>query len=358
MSRATRALIRLSALRHNLALARQRAPESQQLAIIKANGYGHGIEQVAQALDSAEAFGVACLDEAIRLRQAGVSQPIVLLEGLVRKADLDIVRAYRLSLVVHQEAQLAMLEDSVGTPIPVWLKVDTGMGRLGFAVEQLAGAWSRLQACKGVEPPLRIMTHLANADDRTDTTTDRQLACFAAAVAGIDTELSVANSAGILGWPESHGHWNRPGIMLYGVSPFNDDSARDHGLRPVMQLQSELIAVNPHRAGDAIGYGGHWICPEAMPVGVVAIGYGDGYPRHVGPGTPVSLHGRQVPIIGTVSMDMLCVDLRDAPEARIGDTVELWGDRLPVETIARQAGTIGYELLCQVTRRVSFDYVE
>ncbi len=358
MSRATRASISLSALRHNLAIARQRAPRSQQLAIIKANGYGHGIEQVARALGTAEAFGVACLDEAIRLRQAGVSRAIVLLEGIVREADLDIVRAHRLSLVVHQSAQLAMLENSVGTPIPVWLKVDTGMGRLGFAVEQLAGAWSRLQACKGVEQPVRIMTHLANADDRTDTTTDKQLDCFATAVEGMDAELSVANSAGILGWPKSHGHWNRPGIMLYGVSPFNNDTAGDHGLRPVMQLHSELIAVNLHRAGDAVGYGGHWICPEAMPVGVVAIGYGDGYPRHVAPGTPVSLHGRQVPIIGTVSMDMLCLDLRDLPEAQIGDTVELWGDSLPVETIARQAGTIGYELLCQLTRRVRFDYVD
>ena len=356
MTRATRAVINLSALRHNLSIARRHAPDSRIMAIIKANGYGHGSVAVAQALNQADAFGVACLDEAITLREAGVAQPIVLLEGVVHAADLNLVRGYQLELVVHHPVQIGLLEQESGSAIPVWLKLDTGMHRLGITPPQVTEMLQRLGQLEAVAQPVRLMTHLANADDRQDDTTPQQLERFDSATADLRLETSIANSAGILAWPDTHRDWVRPGIMLYGVSPFVDSSAAEHDLQPVMTLQSELIAVNQQRQGEPIGYGGTYRCPADMPVGVVAIGYGDGYPRHAPSGTPVLVNGQRVPLIGRVSMDMICVDLRDCPKAAIGDPVVLWGAGLPVEEIASLAGTIGYELLCQVTRRVPLDY--
>jgi alanine racemase len=356
MTRATRAVINLSALRHNLSIARRHAPDSHILAIIKANGYGHGSVAVAQALNQADAFGVACLDEAITLREAGIAQPIVLLEGVVHAADLNLVRGYQLELVVHHPAQIDLLEQDSGSAIPVWLKLDTGMHRLGITPPQVAGMLQRLDQLETVAQPARLMTHLANADDRQDEMTPQQLDRFDSATADLGLQTSIANSAGILAWPDTHRDWVRPGIMLYGVSPFVSSSAAEHDLQPVMTLQSELISVNQQRQGEPIGYGGTYRCPEDMPVGVVAIGYGDGYPRHAPGGTPVLVNGKRVPLIGRVSMDMICVDLRDCPKAGIGDPVVLWGAGLPVEEIASQAETIGYELLCQVTQRVPLDY--
>ncbi len=356
MTRATRAVINLSALRHNLSIARRHAPDSRIMAIIKANGYGHGSVAVAQALGQADAFGVACLDEAITLRETGIAQPIVLLEGVVHAADLNLVRGYQLELVIHHPQQISLFEQTSGGAIPVWLKLDTGMHRLGVAPTQVTEMLQHLAQLETVAQPVRLMTHLANADDRQDDTTPQQVTRFDAATAELKLQSSIANSAGILGWPDTHRDWIRPGIMLYGVSPFVDSSAAEHELQPVMTLQSELIAVNRQQQGDPIGYGGSYRCPADMPVGVIAIGYGDGYPRHAPTGTPVLVNGKRLPLIGRVSMDMICVDLRDCPEAKIGDPVELWGAALPVEEIASQAGTIGYELLCQVTQRVPFDY--
>jgi alanine racemase len=356
MTRATRAVINLSALRHNLSIARRRAPDSRIMAIIKANGYGHGSVPVAQAMNEADSFGVACLDEAITLREAGIAQPIVLLEGVVHAADLNLVRGYQLELVIHHPAQINLLEQDSGRAIPVWLKLDTGMHRLGIPPSQVTEMLQRLGQVETVAQPVRLMTHLANADDRQDDTTSQQLARFDAATADLKLQTSIANSAGILAWPDTHRDWVRPGIMLYGVSPFVDSAAAEHELQPVMTLQSELIAVNRQQQGDPIGYGGTYRCPADMPVGVIAIGYGDGYPRHAPTGTPVLVNGKRVPLIGRVSMDMICVDLRDCPEAKIGDPAVLWGADLSVEEIASQAGTIGYELLCQVTQRVPFDY--
>ena len=356
MTRATRAVINLSALRHNLSIARRHAPESHIMAIIKANGYGHGSVAIAQALDQADSFGVACLDEAITLREAGISQPIVLLEGVVHATDLNLVRGYQLELVIHHPHQINLLEQGKGKAIPVWLKLDTGMHRLGITPGQVSEMHQRLTQLETVAQPVRLMTHLANADDRQDDTTLQQVKRFDAATAELPLQTSIANSAGILAWPDTHRDWIRPGIMLYGVSPFVDSTATEHELQPVMTLQSELIAINQQQQGEPIGYGGSYRCPADMPVGVVAIGYGDGYPRHAPSGTPVLVNGQRVPLIGRVSMDMICVDLRDCPDARIGDPVVLWGEALPVEEIASQAGTIGYELLCQVTQRVPFEY--
>lgn len=363
MTRATRAVIDLPALRHNLSCVRRHAPASQVLAIVKANAYGHGSIAVARTLASdrsaadrgADAFGVATLDEAITLREAGIERPVVLLEGVSRAADLNLVRGYRLQLVVHCPEQLDMLERSPGSPIPVWLKIDTGMNRLGIAPQQAAGFYQRLRDCPAVAQ-VRLMTHLACADLREDPMTPRQLERFARASEGIEAQCSIANSAGILAWSDSHRDWVRPGIMLYGVSPFATQTGADLGLRPAMRLHAELIGVKQVSAGETVGYGASWRCPETMPVGVVAIGYGDGYPRHAPSGTPVRIGQVEVPLIGRVSMDMITVDLRPQPAARIGDAVELWGPELPVETIARAAGTIGYELLCKLTSRVDYRY--
>ena len=364
LSRATCATINLSNLKHNLSIVRQTVADGQCMAIIKANGYGHGMMQVAQALsdNGADAFGVACLDEALALRKAGITQRIILLEGFLRTDELTFIREYDLEAVIHSPHQVKILEENKGKPIACWLKVDTGMHRLGFSVAQAKEAYQCLINCESVAKPLHMMTHLANADDREDDFTQQQCVQFKELLDELNfkDEKSIANSAGILGWnqlcPGSHGQWLRPGIMLYGVSPFNDSLAEDHKLKPVMTLSSELIAINQFKKDDAIGYSGSYRCEEDMLIGVVAIGYGDGYPRHAASGTPVLINGIEVPIVGRVSMDMITVDLRNYSDAKIGDKVILWGEGLPVEDIADCAGTIGYELLCGITTRVNFIY--
>ena len=358
MTRAAEALINLQALSHNYQRVRQSAPDSRIVAVIKANGYGHGMIRVAKVLDQADAFAVASLDEALGLRRAGIRQPLLLLSGIGDQEELELSCQHDLSLVVHCEDQLQMLETMpTASPRPVWLKIDTGMHRLGFRPELAASCFTRLRGCRSSVKSIMLMTHLANADVRSDDTTSRQAETFYAAVQGLDADHSMANSAGILGWPQTHFHdhpsWVRPGIMLYGVSPFHDSTAVDQDLRPVMTLRSRLLAINACRKGDAIGYGGTWVCPEDMPVGVVAIGYGDGYPRHARAGTPVLVEDRRVPLIGRVSMDMIAVDLRHHARARPGAQVVLWGDGLPIEDVARDAGTIAYELLCHVSPRVN-----
>jgi alanine racemase len=352
MSRPAQAILDLSAIAHNLKRVRELAPGRSVMAVIKANAYGHGMIKVAHALNETDAFAVACLDEALSLRAAGIRHTIVLLEGFFSARDIPFLVLHELSAVVHHEEQLRMLEaDRPPGSLPVWLKIDTGMHRLGLSPDKVAEAYQRLKALPSVKIT-GLMTHLASADEREDSTTARQLACFIKAVAPFSEPKSIANSAGILAWPQSHGDWVRPGIMLYGASPFADGTGQDHGLRPALSLHSQLMAVNRFKRGDRVGYGGTWQCPEDMPVGVVAIGYGDGYPRHAAPGTPVLVNGRRVPLVGRVSMDMICVDLRSQPQARIGDAVCLWGPSLPVEEIAACASTIPYELLCRVTSRV------
>jgi alanine racemase len=354
MTRSAEARIDLSALRHNFQRVRQSAPASRVLAVIKANAYGHGMLRVAQALDAADAFAVARLDEALSLRSAGVDKPIVLLEGFTAADELAALAQHNLETVVHNDVQIALLEQSnMHKPIPVWLKIDTGMHRLGIAPGDTAAAWSRLQACGAVAKPIRFMTHFANSDLRGDARNAAQIAQFTSALAGLQGECSSANSAAILALPETHADWVRPGIMLYGVSPFTNGHAQDEDLQPVMTLSTQLIAINRRRKGDAVGYGGEWVCPEDMPVGVAAVGYGDGYPRHARAGTPVLIDGVRVPLIGRVSMDMITLDLRTIPDTKIGAPVVLWGDGLPVEEIAECAGTIAYQLLCGVTPRAT-----
>lgn len=356
MSRPARLTVSLAALRHNLARVRQAAPQAKIMAAIKADAYGHGLLRCAHALEDADALAVACLEEALPLRAAGIKQPVVLLQGFFQTNELPELAAHSLQPVIHCAEQIEQLGRArLSQPLRVWLKIDTGMHRLGFLPEQAAAARARLLALPQVAA-LDFLTHLACADERGNSCTLGQLTSFQHTVQGWEGERSIANSAGILGWPQTHADWVRPGIMLYGASPFVDSEGPAEGLRAVMSLDSALTCVHQYRRGMRVGYGGSWQCPEDMPVGVVAIGYGDGYPRHAAAGTPVLLNGREVPLVGRVSMDMICVDLRSQPQARPGDPVQLWGEQLPAERIARSAATIPYALFTGVTARVPRTY--
>lgn len=350
--RPTQVLIDLSALRHNLSQVREAVPGCKVMAAIKADAYGHGLVRAAQVLHDADGFGVAAIEEALQLRQAGIESPITLLEGFFHIDELPLIDEHRIDLVLHQPWQVEALEQARFSQSPrVWLKLDTGMHRLGFAPDKAAEWWQRLEQNRSLIS-LGQMTHLACADELGSEATHQQLAQFTEATRTLDGEKSIANSAGIVGWPDSRGDVVRPGIMLYGVSPLIGGRAAQHNLRPVMTFSSQLIAIEQHSKGEAIGYGATWRCPETMPVGVVAVGYGDGYPRHAPSGTPVLLNDRIVPLVGRVSMDMITVDLRSQPDARVGDPVVLWGEGLPAEEVAEHAGTIAYELFCGVTSRV------
>ncbi len=368
MSRVTRATINLAALKNNLAVVKQAAPAQKVMAVVKADAYGHGIARIAQALAEVltehDAFAVASIDEAVMLRAVGITHSIVVLEGFNSSADLGLIQQHNITVVIHHLSQVILLElhPEQANNIKCWLKIDTGMHRLGFAPDDVKKMYQRLLNV-GVDTDIGLMTHLANADDRQDPKSEQQIELFHQIVSGNPAETSLANSAAILGWPAAHGHWVRPGIMLYGVNPFISSKEEEPNkfvshLNPVMTLSAALIAINKISKDETIGYGSSWQCPEDMLVGVVSIGYGDGYPRHAPSGTPVLVNGKRVELIGRVSMDMIMVDLREQPDAKVGDEVILWGEDLAVEEIAVAAGTIGYELLCGVTRRVTFEYTE
>lgn len=359
MSRRVTATIHLGALRRNLSRVRERVGSARVMAVVKADGYGHGLERVARALADADAFGVAAIADGERIRAAGLDNRIVVLSGIDEPGDLAAMRALALEPVIHHDSQLDWLAaDTDPRPLPVWLKVDSGMHRLGFAPGRVAEVYQGLRALPRVGDRITLMTHFARSDEFDVTVTGEQIRVFGDAVDALPGDTSLANSAAILGWPASHGRWVRAGGVLYGVSVVEGKSGADFGFEPAMTLSARLIAINTVRAGEPVGYGGGWRCPKDMPVGVVAIGYADGYPRVARPGTPVLLRGRPAPIVGRVSMDLLTIDLSGHPEAAIGDDVVLWGDGLPVETIGECAGTIGYELICGMTRRVDFVEVE
>lgn len=356
MSRAARATINLSALSHNLQRVRDVAARSKVIAVVKANGYGHGMNRVAKALDSADGFGVASFEEALQLRDADISKPIVLLEGFFEASELTRIQMHKFDTVVHHVSQVEILEQhalNIGQRINVWLKVDTGMHRIGFPIDKVEEVWQQLSANQ-IVGDISLMTHLANADDKKDKITNVQIQHCNEILNHLEAPSTIANSAGILGWPESHKDIVRPGIMLYGVSPFINGRGSEEKLEPVMSLETKLIAINSFKKGDKIGYGGDWKCPEDMRVGVAAIGYGDGYPRHAKSLTPVLVNGKRTSLLGRVSMDMISVDLRKQANATVGDTVVLWGEGLPVEEVAECASTIAYELLCGVAQRVEF----
>ena len=357
MNRAARATVDTAALRHNLRQARRRAPGARVMAVIKANAYGHGIVPAARALAEADAFAVARLEEAVAIRDAGLGNRVVLLEGAFHPDQLPLAASLDLDVVVHSPEQLAMVEAaSLSRPVQAWLKVDTGMNRLGVRPEAAREAARRLAACPSVSG-VRFMTHLACADERDEAVTDRQLRAFADALEGLEGERSIANSAGLLWRAGTAADWVRPGIMLYGVSPFGEGSGADLELKPAMRLASTVIAVKDVRAGERVGYGGAWTAAAPARIAIVAIGYGDGYTRHLGNGTPVLVGGRRAPLVGRISMDMIAVDVTALDRVQVGDEAVLWGDDLPVEELARRAGTIPYELLCGVTRRVAVTVV-
>ncbi len=342
----------LSALEHNFAMLRACAPGAKFMAVVKANAYGHGLARIATHLPQVDAFAVARVDEGVRLRECGVRQRIAVMEGFVGSEELALEARFQLEPLVHSSWQTDLLETAeLASPVGVWAKVDTGMHRLGLGIDEFDACYRRLQRCTNVKQPVPLITHLANADVLSDTVTPKQLELFRQVAAG-SGERSIANSAAMLGWQSSHSEWVRPGIALYGVSPFPERTGLDEGLRPVMTLKTRLIAIKSLRQGDAVGYGGDWVCPHPTRMGIAAIGYGDGYPRHARSGTPVLVHGQRVPLIGRVSMDMINLDLTECPDAQVGDTVTLWGVGLPVGQIARYASTIPYVLLCNVTQRV------
>lgn len=357
MSYSTEANINLNALRHNLQQVRLLAPKSKVMAMVKSNGYGHGILQVAEALQEADAFGVACLNEAETLRSNGINKQMLLMRGFNNEEELHKAITYNLDLVMHDISQLNVLEQiKLKQPIAAWMKIDTGMHRLGFALDVAEDVYRRLKVNSNVQQPMVIMTHLASADDLTNQLTQKQLDHFQQMTAGFSGLKSIANSSGIINWPSSHGDWVRPGIILYGVSPFAGTTGLDYNLKPGMTLKSKLIAVKTIAKGGAVGYGSTWKAPEKMPIGIVAVGYGDGYPRHAKNGTPVLVGDVICPLIGRVSMDMIAIDLRGKPSAKCGDCAVLWGEGLPIEYVAEAADTIAYDLLCGVTRRVAFRY--
>lgn len=342
------------ALRHNLARARTAAPGTRIMATIKTQAYGHGLLWAARTLaDVADGFAVASVGEGVVLREAGFAHPVCVLNGPVEEAEFEAAARHGLDLVIHQAWHVERLEQGLPGQIGVWLKIDSGMGRVGVRPADGIELYARLRACSAVREPVGLMTHMARADERGSSFTRQQWDAFAAATTGLAGPRSAANSAGILGWPDTHADWIRPGIMLYGCSPFVEGAEPALDLWPVMTFRSRLVAINRLPAGAAVGYGCTWSCPEEMDVGVVATGYGDGYPRAVSNGTPVLIGERRASIIGRVSMDKITVDLRKVPDAAIGDPVTLWGRGLPVEDIATAAGTIPYELLCSVCGRVA-----
>jgi alanine racemase len=360
MSRPILAHVRLDAFRHNYLLARG-LHGGRVLAVVKANAYGHGAVQCARALGTeADGFAVASLDEAQALRKAGITAPILLLEGFFEASELPDIQANNLWIAVHQPWQVeALLTAKVFCPITVWLKMDSGMHRVGLEPDAYRATYERLHAHPNVAD-IVLMSHFARADERDSEYTQWQMDTFRAATAGIDAPVSLSNSAGVLGWPGAHANWARPGIMLYGANPFaaavgSSISDPVGQLRPVMQFEAAVIAVRNVAKGEPVGYGGIFVAERPTRVGVVSCGYADGYPRVAPTGTPVAVDGKLTRLIGRVSMDMLTIDLTDLTEAGLGSKVELWGDQVAVNEVAYRAGTIAYELLCNV-KRARFEY--
>lgn len=352
MSRPAVCEIDLAAIQHNFQLIKTLAPNAKRLAMVKANAYGHGLVEVAKILSDADALGVACIEEALILRNASIKTPIVLMEGFFTPDELHTIYQQHIEIVIHYQEQLEqLLQNPPSSPINLWIKINTGMNRLGFLPENLAYVIKKLQGHHWLKK-ICWLTHFADADDLSKTTMAQQLQSFNEITAQLPGEKSLANSAALLGWPATHADWVRAGILLYGVSPFTGHTGLDHGLKPAMTLRSTIIAIQCARKGGAVGYGGTWICPEDMRIGIVALGYGDGYPRSVKSGTSVLLNNQPAQLVGRVSMDMLAIDLRTQPNAKVGDPVIFWGKGLPIEIKAQYSEKFVYELLCGVTQRV------
>lgn len=367
MTFGSRALIRLGALKDNLTAIRNAAPDARVMAVIKANAYGHGMRAVAHTLDDVDAFAVARLPEAVELHESGVDKPLVLLAGVLTRNELDEALARGFDMVVHCAEQIDLLESATSGAATVWLKFDTGMNRLGFHPEAASQLIPRLRACPRVAE-LRLMSHLASADELESPVTEEQFLRFRDVVENFDGAVSVANTPATLGWPQlgeaqdllgfRGEHWIRPGLALFGISPFAGRTGRDLGLTPAMQFEARLIAIKPLEEGARVGYRGRYRAQQDTTLGIIAAGYGDGYTRHFRSGTPVLINGRRVPLIGNVSMDMIAVDLGTESRERVGDIAILWGEGLPVEEVAPWADAIPYELVCGVMHRENSQIVD
>lgn len=351
MSRPIVATINQQALRHNLTVVRQAAPASRVWSVVKANAYGHGIERVREALSATDGFALLNMEEAILLREQGWKKPILLLEGFFQPEDLQLIDRYRLTTSVHSNWQIkALASASLSAPVDIYLKMNSGMNRLGFRPEQVSGAWQKLRALSNVGE-MTLMAHFADAENPQGLIAPLQRVEQAAE--GLNCPRSLSNSACTLWHPEAHFDWVRPGIILYGASPSGDwQDIAGSGLKPVMTLSSEIIAVQQLQAGDGVGYGYRFHASTAQRIGVVACGYADGYPRHAPTGTPVCVDGVMTQVVGAVSMDMITVDLTPCPQAGIGSSVELWGEQVKIDQVAKAAGTVGYELMCALAPRV------
>lgn len=358
MARAATATINLEAFKHNYRLAKSVAPEQKAVAIIKANGYGHGAVRLAQCIENeADAFGVACIEEAVELREAGIKAPILLLEGFFTPDELDYISTNNLWCAVHSPFQVDIIAKAdLSKPITVWLKMDSGMHRLGVDPEVYQATYNKLVSLPQVKDVV-LMTHFSSADEPELDVTQKQIQVFDDATQGINAPVSMANSAGTLEYTDARRSWQRPGIMLYGATPFAGPHELADQLKPVMSLTSEVIAIHDLQPGEPVGYSCTWICDKPTRVGTVAIGYADGYPRHAKSGTPVLVNGQKSQIIGRVSMDMLAVDLTNIPDADIGANVELWGENLLASDIAKYCDTIPYTLFTGITRRVHKRYI-
>ncbi|WP_044470973.1 alanine racemase [Mannheimia massilioguelmaensis] len=346
------------ALKHNIQTIRKKAPYSKIIAVVKANAYGHGVLFVSSAVERlVDGFGVARLEEALSLRSNGVTKPILLLEGFFSIDDLPILSVNNIQTVIHNQEQLdAIKQAHLDNPIKVWLKIDTGMHRLGVSLEQVDDFYDALTNCKNVSE-IGFVSHFSRADEIDCDYTQIQLSRFLNATKDKQGDRTIAASGGILFWEDSHLEYIRPGIIMYGVSPTSTPSS-EYDLIPVMTLTSSLIAVRDHKKGEPVGYGGTWISERDTKIGVIAIGYGDGYPRNVPTGTPVHINGRRVPIVGRVSMDMVTVDLGPDCQDKVGDEAILWGKELPIEEVADITGLLSYELMTKLTPRVLTEYVD
>lgn len=357
MSRPTKLVVEPSALLHNLAQIRRFAPGKKVITMVKANAYGCGLHAVVPVLEGqVDAFGVACIEEAMVIRKMGSRTPCILFQGVFSPDEFKTAAQYQLGCVLHQPQQVKWLLDTpLPAPIKVWVKVNTGMHRLGFKPHELQDVMNALQGCSWVDKDIGLMTHLACADEPNRVENAQQISLFEHISVPGFTQRSIANSAAIISFPQTHADVVRPGIMLYGVSPFSDKTSIDLGLLPVMRFISALSAVQDYPAGAQIGYSGTWKSERPSRIGIVAAGYGDGYPRHIAANTPVWIQGREVKIVGRISMDMMAVDLTEHTDIQTGAVVELWGTHVLVERIAKAAGTTGYELLCQISERVRHD---
>lgn len=361
MTRPAVALLSKKNLLHNVGIIRSLvAPNAKIVAMVKANAYGHRLDLFAKVLDGiVDMLGVASIDEALRIRTTGVQSPILLAEGVFEKEELYSASLENLDVVIHNENQLLWLEDiELPNPLNIWIKIDTGMGRLGFDIGSANDAYNRLIASDNAQKPIVIMSHFACSDDKLHNLNYKQIENFKAFSYNKNAKLSICNSAAIFNFPELHHDYVRAGLALYGVSPMNNIEASKLGLKPVMTVQSEIISIKPFKKGDSIGYGARYICTEEKIVGVVAFGYGDGYPITAKDGTPVLVNGKKCPIMGRVSMDMIMIDLSNHDDVKVGDTATLWGEGLPIEEVVTYTNNITWDILTGMQSRVKFIWKE